>query len=56
MHTEHIDGAFRISRKAENDFVTEMDLKSERLIREALLSACPEDTRVLEIALQRIRG
>ena len=30
-------------RKAENDFVTEMDFKSENLIREMLLTACPED-------------
>jgi len=29
--------------KAENDFVTEMDLASERLIRSILLTACPED-------------
>lgn len=29
--------------KAENDFVTEMDIKSEELIRSILLSACPED-------------
>lgn len=29
--------------KAENDFVTEMDVKSEHLIRSILLSACPED-------------
>ena len=36
-------GAFRVERKAENDFVTEMDLKSERMIREILLTACPED-------------
>ena len=36
-------GAFRIERKAENDFVTEMDRKSELSIREALLSECPED-------------
>lgn len=36
-------GALRVTRKAENDFVTEMDLKSENLIKEALLSACPED-------------
>lgn len=36
-------GAFRVRRKAENDFVTEMDVKSENLIRETLLSACPED-------------
>ncbi len=36
-------GAFAIRRKSENDFVTEMDLKSEVLIRDMLLSACPED-------------
>lgn len=29
--------------KAENDFVTEMDVKSEQLIRSILLGACPED-------------
>lgn len=29
--------------KAENDFVTEMDLASEKLIRSILLTACPED-------------
>lgn len=29
--------------KAENDFVTEMDVKSEQMIRSILLSACPED-------------
>lgn len=29
--------------KSENDFVTEMDLKSEQLIRSILLGACPED-------------
>lgn len=29
--------------KAENDFVTEMDIKSEELIRSILLGACPED-------------
>lgn len=29
--------------KAENDFVTEMDVASEKLIRSILLSACPED-------------
>ena len=29
--------------KAENDFVTEMDVKSEEMIRSILLSACPED-------------
>ena len=36
-------GAFRVTRKAENDFVTEMDVRSENLIREILLTACPED-------------
>ena len=36
-------GAFSVSRKSENDFVTEMDFRSEALIREALLTACPED-------------
>ncbi|MBR1559049.1 MAG: inositol monophosphatase [Clostridia bacterium] len=36
-------GTFQIRRKAENDFVTEMDVKSEVMIREILLSACPED-------------
>lgn len=36
-------GAFKVRRKSENDFVTEMDYASERLIRETLLSACPED-------------
>ena len=36
-------GALHIQRKAENDFVTEMDVKSEQLIRSILLSACPED-------------
>ena len=36
-------GALQIRRKSENDFVTEMDMKSETLIREMLLSACPED-------------
>lgn len=29
--------------KAENDFVTEMDIKSEELIRSILLTECPED-------------
>lgn len=29
--------------KAENDFVTEMDVASEKLIRSILLSECPED-------------
>ena len=36
-------GAFRVERKSENDFVTEMDRRSELLIREALLSESPED-------------
>lgn len=36
-------GDFRVRRKSENDFVTEMDFKSESLIREVLLGACPED-------------
>ncbi len=36
-------GAFKVRRKGENDFVTEMDFKSETLIREVLLTACPED-------------
>lgn len=36
-------GAFKVRRKSENDFVTEMDFKSEALIRERLLGACPED-------------
>lgn len=36
-------GAFKVRRKSENDFVTEMDYKSEALIREILLTACPED-------------
>lgn len=34
---------FEVRHKAENDFVTEMDVKSENMIREALLTACPED-------------
>ena len=34
---------FRVRRKAANDFVTEMDYRSEALIRETLLGACPED-------------
>lgn len=29
--------------KAENDFVTEFDVKSEKMIRTILLAACPED-------------
>lgn len=36
-------GAFKVRRKDVNDFVTEMDYKSEALIRERLLTACPED-------------
>ncbi len=36
-------GAFKVRRKSENDFVTEMAYKSEALIRDMLLSACPED-------------
>ena len=34
---------FRIRLKSENDYVTEMDLKSENMLRDILLSACPED-------------
>ena len=34
---------FNIHRKSEHDFVTEMDVASEKLIRERLLTACPED-------------
>jgi myo-inositol-1(or 4)-monophosphatase len=34
---------FAVDRKAANDFVTEMDVAAEKLIREALLTACPED-------------
>lgn len=36
--------AFRVERKAKFDFVTEMDQRTERFIREALLGACPEDS------------
>ena len=36
-------GAFKVKRKSANDFVTEMDVRSEMLIRDMLLSACPED-------------
>ena len=36
-------GAYKIRRKSENDFVTEMDFKSEALIKDMLLTACPED-------------
>ena len=35
--------AHQIMKKSENDFVTEMDFKSEALIRDILLTACPED-------------
>ena len=34
---------FQVHKKAEHDFVTEMDVKSEQLIRRRLLEACPED-------------
>ncbi len=34
---------FQVKRKAAHDFVTEMDVKSEELIRARLLTACPED-------------
>ena len=36
-------GTLHIRTKAENDFVTECDLASETMIRDALLGACPED-------------
>lgn len=36
-------GKLKIHTKADNDFVTEMDVKSENMIREALLSQFPED-------------
>ena len=36
-------GSFKVRRKSENDFVTEMDFKSEAMIRDILLTACPED-------------
>ena len=36
-------GSFKVRRKSENDFVTEMDLKSEQLLKQILLGACPED-------------
>lgn len=39
---EH-SGGFHISRKSENDFVTEMDFRSEAMIRDILLGECPED-------------
>lgn len=34
---------FKVMRKSANDFVTEMDFKSETLIKDILLGACPED-------------
>ena len=34
---------FKVSNKSSKDYVTEMDVKSEKLIREILLTACPED-------------
>ena len=36
-------GALKVSRKSANDFVTEMDTASEKLIRGELLSRFPED-------------
>lgn len=36
-------GSLKIRAKADNDYVTEMDLKSETMIREFLLSRFPED-------------
>ena len=36
-------GKLKVRRKSENDFVTEMDYRNETLIRDMLLSACPED-------------
>lgn len=39
---EH-DHAHKITRKSANDFVTEMDVKSENMIKDILLTACPED-------------
>ncbi|MCI5662512.1 MAG: inositol monophosphatase, partial [Clostridia bacterium] len=36
-------GALRFTEKAGNDFVTELDPKSEKMIREILLSEFPED-------------
>ena len=34
---------FRVTTKSAHDYVTEMDVKSEALIRKTLLEACPED-------------
>ena len=36
-------GELRVTEKADNDFVTDLDCKSETLIRERLLSQFPED-------------
>ena len=36
-------GALKITEKSDNDFVTQMDVKSEELIKSILLGACPED-------------
>jgi myo-inositol-1(or 4)-monophosphatase len=34
---------FKVTRKAAHDYVTEIDIACEKLIREKLLAACPED-------------
>lgn len=34
---------FSVDAKAVNDFVTDVDVRAEKLIRESLASACPED-------------
>ena len=36
-------GVLRVREKADNDFVTDLDLKSESMIREMLLTQFPED-------------
>lgn len=36
-------GAIRFKQKGYNDIVTELDIRSEALIRQRLLAACPED-------------
>lgn len=36
-------GKLKVRAKADNDFVTEMDVKSENMIREALIGQFPED-------------
>lgn len=36
-------GGFRVEKKAQNDYVTEMDVLSETMIREYLLGRYPED-------------